>query len=67
MGRTMRLSEIPTLKLRRIVKATEQVAGAESESAAILRRELLRREQSNRDETAEPVEQKTQAVRRGSA
>lgn len=39
----MKLSDVPTLELTRILLATEKVAGPDSESARILHRELAER------------------------
>jgi len=39
----MKLHEIPTPELRRILRATERDAGADSMEARILRRELVKR------------------------
>ena len=47
MGR-MKLHEISTPDLRRILRATEQDAGFDSMEARVLRRELTQREQQAR-------------------
>jgi hypothetical protein len=39
----MKLSDVPTIELARILLATEKVAGPDSESARILHRELAER------------------------
>ena len=44
----MKLNDIPTPKLRRILRATEQAAGPDSMEVRVLRRELVRREQQTR-------------------
>ncbi len=48
----MKLTEIPTADLRRILRATERAAGPDSVEARILRRELAKREQRGSEETA---------------
>jgi hypothetical protein len=45
----MKLHEISTSDLRRILRATEKDAGADSMEAGVLRRELIRREQRIRE------------------
>ena len=40
----MKLDEIPTWRLRLILESTKRMAGEDSPSAAVLRRELERRE-----------------------
>lgn len=44
----MKLSELPTDELRRALADTERIAGRNSASARILRRELARREAAPR-------------------
>jgi hypothetical protein len=44
----MKLNEVPTAELQRILRATERDAGPDSMEARILRRELVKREQQAR-------------------
>ena len=46
---SMKLTDIPTQELRRILHATERAVGADSSEAEILRRELTKRQQRARD------------------
>jgi hypothetical protein len=46
----MKLHDIPTTELRRILRATERDAGPGSVEVRVLRRELTRREQQRRQE-----------------
>ena len=55
----MKLHDIPTPELRRVLRATEQDAGSDSMEARMLRRELVKREQRSR--------QKRRAHREGSS
>lgn len=46
----MRLRDVPTPELRRILQDTEATAGADSPSVALLRQELIRRRNHARQE-----------------
>lgn len=51
----MHLRDVPTPELKLIIQATEQTAGPESPSVAVLRRELVRRQQVTRAKRRKPT------------
>jgi hypothetical protein len=58
----MKLTEVPTAELRRIVAATERVVGPNSAEVRVLKRELARRQPAKKRKAAPIQDQQGAAI-----